>query len=106
MREADGEALALAVAENVIRADLNPVEEARAYQRLADEHGDPPLSPASSGRASGWSPTVSTCCAARGGAGAARRAHSAARLRAGPRPHRRARTSAGRPDRAWLAEAA
>ena len=40
MREADGEALALAVAENVVRADLNPVEEARAYQRLADEHGD------------------------------------------------------------------
>jgi ParB family chromosome partitioning protein len=40
VREADGEALALAVAENVVRADLNPVEEARAYQRLADEHGD------------------------------------------------------------------
>jgi ParB-like chromosome segregation protein Spo0J len=30
VRGADGEALALAVAENVIRADLNPVEEARA----------------------------------------------------------------------------
>jgi ParB family transcriptional regulator, chromosome partitioning protein len=40
VREADGEALTLAVAENVIRADLNPVEEARAYQRLSEEHGD------------------------------------------------------------------
>ena len=40
VREADGEALTLAVAENVIRADLNPVEEARAYRRLVDEHGD------------------------------------------------------------------
>lgn len=38
VRDANGEALALAVAENVIRADLNPVEEARAYRRLADEH--------------------------------------------------------------------
>ncbi|MGH3042108.1 MAG: ParB/RepB/Spo0J family partition protein, partial [Gaiellaceae bacterium] len=40
VREADGEALTLAVAENVIRADLTPVEEARAYQRLVDDHGD------------------------------------------------------------------
>lgn len=40
VREADGEALSLAVAENVIRADLNPLEEARAYRRLVDEHGD------------------------------------------------------------------
>jgi ParB family chromosome partitioning protein len=40
VREADGEALSLAVAENVIRADLNPVEEAEAYHRLLDEHGD------------------------------------------------------------------
>lgn len=40
VREADGEALTLAVAENVIRADLTPVEEARAYRRLVDEHGD------------------------------------------------------------------
>lgn len=39
VREADGEALTLAVAENVIRADLSPIEEARAYRRLADEHG-------------------------------------------------------------------
>jgi ParB family chromosome partitioning protein len=30
VRDADGEALALAVAENVVRADLNPVEEVRA----------------------------------------------------------------------------
>ncbi len=41
MRDGDGEALSLAVAENVIRADLNPLEEARAYRRLVDEHGDP-----------------------------------------------------------------
>ena len=40
VREADGEALTLAVAENVIRADLTPVEEAEAYRRLIDEHGD------------------------------------------------------------------
>jgi ParB family chromosome partitioning protein len=40
VHEADGEALALAVAENVIRADLNPVEEARVYRRLLDEHTD------------------------------------------------------------------
>jgi ParB family chromosome partitioning protein len=40
VRDADGEALALAVAENVVRADLNPVEEARAYERLLAEHGD------------------------------------------------------------------
>jgi ParB family transcriptional regulator, chromosome partitioning protein len=35
----DGEALQLAIIENVQRADLNPMEEAGAYQRLADEFG-------------------------------------------------------------------
>jgi hypothetical protein len=40
VRDVDGEALTLAVAENVIRADLNPLEEARAHQRLVDEHGN------------------------------------------------------------------
>ena len=40
VREVEGEALTLAVVENVIRADLNPVEEARAYGRLVEEHGD------------------------------------------------------------------
>jgi ParB/RepB/Spo0J family partition protein len=40
VREADRDTLTLAVAENVIRADLTPVEEARAYRRLVDEHGD------------------------------------------------------------------
>ena len=40
VREVDGEALTLAVAENVIRADLSPLEEARAYRRLVEEHGD------------------------------------------------------------------
>jgi ParB/RepB/Spo0J family partition protein len=39
VRDADGEALTLAVTENVIRADLSPIEEARAYRRLADEQG-------------------------------------------------------------------
>jgi ParB/RepB/Spo0J family partition protein len=39
VRDADGEALTLAVTENVIRADLSPIEEARAYRRLVDEHG-------------------------------------------------------------------
>ena len=33
----DAEALQLAIIENVQRADLNPIEEASAYQRLADE---------------------------------------------------------------------
>jgi ParB/RepB/Spo0J family partition protein len=40
VRDANGDALTLAIAENVIRADLTPIEEARAYRRLADEHGD------------------------------------------------------------------
>src|SRR5262245_66152300 len=40
VRDAAGDALTLAVAENVIRADLNPVEEARAYERLVAEHGN------------------------------------------------------------------
>jgi ParB/RepB/Spo0J family partition protein len=39
VRDANGDTLTLAIAENVIRADLTPIEEARAYRRLADEHG-------------------------------------------------------------------
>src|ERR1051325_2977102 len=39
VRDREPAALALAVAENVIRADLNPIEEARAYERLAAENG-------------------------------------------------------------------
>src|SRR3954447_20841507 len=39
VRDGDVEALTLAVAENVIRADLTPVEEAEAYRRLVAEHG-------------------------------------------------------------------
>lgn len=40
VREADDrEALALAVVENVVRTDLDPIEEARAYARLCDEMG-------------------------------------------------------------------
>ena len=100
VREVDGEALTLAVAENVIRADLSPLEEARAYRRLVDEHGDaakvaklvgkserlvarPPRPPAP----------------ARRDAGAARRAQGAARLRACPDRDRGARAAARRPDR-------
>jgi ParB family chromosome partitioning protein len=38
VREADDrQSLALALVENVLREDLNPVEQARAYARLADE---------------------------------------------------------------------
>jgi hypothetical protein len=40
VRDVDGDALTLAVAENVIRADLNPVEEAHAYERLIAQEGD------------------------------------------------------------------
>jgi ParB/RepB/Spo0J family partition protein len=40
VRDADAASLTLAVAENVIRADLTPLEEARAYRRLVEEHGD------------------------------------------------------------------
>lgn len=35
----DREVMALALVENLQREDLNPIEEARAYQRLADEEG-------------------------------------------------------------------
>jgi ParB family transcriptional regulator, chromosome partitioning protein len=35
----DSDALQLAIIENIQRADLNPIEEANAYQRLADEFG-------------------------------------------------------------------
>src|SRR6185503_752016 len=40
VREGNEASLTLAVAENVIRADLTPLEEARAYRRLVEEHGD------------------------------------------------------------------
>src|SRR5436190_19453131 len=39
VREADGDAVALAAAENVTRADLSPLEEARAYRRRAGQAG-------------------------------------------------------------------
>jgi ParB family chromosome partitioning protein len=35
----EGEALELAIIENVQRSDLNPIEEAQGYQRLIDEFG-------------------------------------------------------------------
>ena len=33
-----GEAVELAILENVQRADLNPIEEAAGYRQLLDEH--------------------------------------------------------------------
>ncbi len=36
----DKEALQIAIVENIQRADLNPIEEAEAYQRLIDEFGE------------------------------------------------------------------
>lgn len=40
IREAsNGESLQLALIENIHRQDLNPIEEAAAYQRLSQEHG-------------------------------------------------------------------
>src|SRR5262249_36319304 len=40
VRDGDEASLTLAVAENVIRVDLSPLEEAHAYRRLVEEHGD------------------------------------------------------------------
>ena len=100
VREVDGEALTLAVAENVIRADLSPLEEARAYRRLVDEHGDA----AKVAKLVGKSERLigerldllrlpdETQDAARGPPGAAR-------LRARARPDRGARAAARRPRR-------
>ena len=62
VREVEGEALTLAVAENVIRADLSPLEEARAYRRLVDEHGDAAKVANLVGGASGSSASASTSC--------------------------------------------
>ena len=42
VRDEDGDALILAVAENVIRADLTPVEEAEAYRRPGAQPRDAP----------------------------------------------------------------
>ena len=67
VREVEGDALTLAVAENVIRADLSPLEEARAYRRLVDEHGDAAKVASSSGGASGSSASASTSCDCRSG---------------------------------------
>ena len=40
MRElSEGKAFEAALVENLQREDLNPLETARAYQRLIDEHG-------------------------------------------------------------------
>ena len=99
MREADGEALTLAVAENVIRADLSPIEEARAYRRLVDEHGDAAKVARLVGKSERLiAERLDLLRLPDGGAGAARRAQAAARLRAAARPDRGARAAARRPD--------
>ena len=76
----------LAVAENVIRADLNPVEEARAYERLVAEHGDAAKVAKLVGRSEKLLGERLDLRAARGSASAARRP-PVPRLRARA-PHR------------------
>jgi ParB family chromosome partitioning protein len=91
VRDGDGEALAPAVAENVIRADLNPVEEARAYERLVAEHGETAEARRAQREAHRRAPRPPPL--ARRGVGAAGRAQSA-RLRARADPGGGARGAA------------
>ena len=73
VRDADGEALTLAVAENVIRADLTPLEEARgvpAARRGARRRGEG--GEARRPQRAADRRAARTAAAARGGAGAAR----------------------------------
>ena len=60
MRDADEQALTLAVSENVIRTDLNPLVEARADRRLVDKHGDAAMCSSSSATASAARSSQST----------------------------------------------
>jgi ParB family transcriptional regulator, chromosome partitioning protein len=87
VRDADGEALTLAVAENVIRADLTPLEEAEAYRRLVEEHGDAAKVARLVGRSERLiGREARTAAATGGGTGARRRAQGGALLRAAARP--------------------
>ena len=99
VRDVDGDALTLAVAENVIRADLNPVEEARAYERLVMEDGGAGKVAKLVGRSEKLiGERLDLLRLPNRGASAARRPEGAACLRVRPDPDRGARTAAGRPD--------
>ena len=98
VREVEGEALTLAVAENVIRADLSPLEEARAYRRLVDEHGDAAKVAKLVGKSERLvSERLELLRLPGADARAARRPPGAARLRPEPRRDRGARAAARRP---------
>ena len=96
VREADGDALSLAVAENVIRADLSPLEEAARTDASSRSTATQRRSRSSSARARGWSANGSTSCDCPRRRKPARRAPRAARLRARADPDRGARAAARR----------
>jgi hypothetical protein len=93
VRNGDGNALTLRGAENVIRADLNPIDEARAYERLVSEHGRGEGGEARRAQREAERRAPRPPPPARGGAGPTGGSQVAARLR---RPHRSGSPSGNR----------